>query len=70
VFPQHPDDLLLAEAASLHRPSPFQSTDSTLNWRSFRGARHDLSVFEFRISDRMPDFITVHTFGGRGSPSF
>jgi hypothetical protein len=26
--------------------------------------------FEFRPSSLMTDFITVHTFGGRGSPSF
>ncbi len=40
------------------------------NHQNDRCARNDLSVFEVRISERMPDFITVHTFGGRGSPSF
>lgn len=32
---------------------------------------HGLTALEFRISSHMAeDFITVHTFGGRGSPSF
>jgi hypothetical protein len=40
------------------------------NRQNERWARNDLSALEVQISDRMPDFITVHTFGGRGSPSF
>jgi hypothetical protein len=40
------------------------------NHHNDRCARNDLSALEVRISERMPDFITVHTFGGRGSPSF
>ena len=35
-----------------------------------RCARNDLNVFEFRLSGHVKSFITVHTFGGRGSPSF
>src|ERR1700737_1811520 len=43
VLPQHPDDLLLAEAAASHCPSPFQATDSTSFRRSFRGAGQGVS---------------------------
>ena len=32
--------------------------------------RQDLIDLESRTSNHMADFITVHTFGGRGSPSF
>jgi hypothetical protein len=32
--------------------------------------RKYLNGLEFRPSCLMTDFITVHTFGGRGSPSF
>jgi hypothetical protein len=32
--------------------------------------RKDLNDREFRTSGHLTDFITVHTFGGRGSPSF
>jgi hypothetical protein len=32
--------------------------------------RNDLDDLEFRTSGHLTDFITVHTFGGRGSPSF
>jgi hypothetical protein len=39
VLPQHPDDLLLAEAASFHRPSPFSRRTLPQKWLSFRGAR-------------------------------
>ena len=38
VLAQHPDNLLLAKATSLPRPSPFQATDSTSFRLSFRGA--------------------------------
>ena len=30
--------------------------------------RKDLNDFGFRINLGLTDFITVHTFGGRGSP--
>ena len=40
------------------------------NRRKHRRARNDLSILEFRTSEHVRDFITVHTFGGRGSPSF
>src|SRR6202022_4557357 len=46
VLPPHPDDLLLAEAAASHCPSPFQATDSTSFRRSFRGAGQDLGAGE------------------------
>jgi hypothetical protein len=36
--PRRPDYLLLREAASFHCPFLSQATDSTSNWRSFRGA--------------------------------
>jgi hypothetical protein len=32
--------------------------------------RNGLNDFEFRTSGHLTDFITVHTFGARGSPSF
>ncbi len=40
VLPQDPYDLLLTEATPFHCRLLFQSTDSTSNWLSFRGARH------------------------------
>jgi hypothetical protein len=40
LLAQNPDDLLLAEPTSPHRPSLLKATDSNSNWRSFRGAGH------------------------------
>ena len=44
------------------------------DWNGPRDRRNDLrdglNDFEFRTSGHLTDFITVHTFGGRGSPSF
>jgi len=40
------------------------------NQQKYRHDRHDLSDLEFRKSGYRTDFITVHTFGGRGSPLF
>jgi hypothetical protein len=40
------------------------------NRQEYRCDRHDLSDFDFRKSGHRTDFITVHTFGGRGSPLF
>jgi hypothetical protein len=37
---------------------------------SYRCAPTYQSVAEFQASSHRTDFITVHTFGGRGSPSF
>jgi hypothetical protein len=39
VFAQYTNDLLFVEAAPFHPSSPFQATNSTSNWLSFRGAR-------------------------------
>ena len=35
-----------------------------------RRPRNDLKVLEFRPNSLVRNFIAVHTFGGRGSPSF
>ncbi len=32
--------------------------------------RSDQNVLEFQTVGHLTDFITVHTFGGRGSPLF
>ena len=40
------------------------------NQDQYRCDRKYLNGFEFRASGLVRDFITVHTFGGRGSPSF
>jgi hypothetical protein len=40
------------------------------NQQKHRCDREYLNGFEFRSSGLVTDFITVHTFGGRGSPSF
>jgi hypothetical protein len=40
MLAQHPDDLLLAEPASFHRPSPFRRRTLPQTWLSFRGADH------------------------------
>jgi hypothetical protein len=40
------------------------------NQQKLRCARNDLSVLEFQTSSHATDLIKVHTFGGRGSPSF
>jgi hypothetical protein len=40
------------------------------NQQKYRCDRRYLSGFESRTSGHQTDFITVHTFGGRGSPSF
>jgi hypothetical protein len=44
-------------------------TDMQNQQRHCRG-RADLSDLGSRIRARITDFVTVHTFGGRGSPSF
>jgi hypothetical protein len=36
VFAQYTNDLLLVEAAPFHHSSPFQATNFTSNWLSFR----------------------------------
>ncbi len=40
------------------------------NQHKYRGARKYLGVLEFRTHGYVTELITVHTFGGRGSPSF
>jgi hypothetical protein len=40
------------------------------NHERYRCARTYLSGLESQTSSHRTDFITVHTFGGRGSPSF
>jgi len=40
------------------------------NQQKHRCDRKYLNGLEFRPSGLVMDFITVHTFGGRGSPSF
>src|SRR5262249_5118310 len=40
------------------------------NQQKLRCARNDLSVLESQTSSHATDLIKVHTFGGRGSPSF
>jgi hypothetical protein len=44
-------------------------TDMQNQQRHCRG-RGDLSDLVSRIRARVASFVTVHTFGGRGSPSF
>jgi hypothetical protein len=38
--------------------------------KKYRCTPNYLSVLESEVSSYMTDLITVHTFGGRGSPSF
>jgi hypothetical protein len=40
------------------------------NQQRHRRGRSDLSDLGSRTSGHVTTFITVHTFGGRGSPSF
>ena len=40
------------------------------NQQKYRYDRGDLSDLDCRKSGYRTDFITVHTFGGRGSPLF
>jgi hypothetical protein len=40
------------------------------NQQKNRCDRKFLDWVEFQLSGFVTDFITVHTFGGRGSPSF